>query len=515
MLSLLFLIPLAYGQAGLQTDTRHFMYPGDRKLDSSNRHYWCPGCPLGRPCYSLNVAYGSSNALRSFTSENPYTCAEKCHQHVQCEAYTYRVLTRRCTLLSASGAQAYANGYVSGRPECLFPGASTLPSCAEPVLYYGHDLVVTQSNGFNECSRQCFGLPGCTHFSFTSTTRTCYLKSSKYFSAPSSDTFSAPRGCGSTTPTETSCLRSGVLYYGSALESFDTDNVEQCEAACRQRHGCLFFTFDQSHYGHLCVLLSSRAGERRAHGVISGSLNCDSPPTPRPVPWTRTTTANPGRPVMSNSSCFVEGVDYFGNDIRSVKTPGRFKCAQECAEEPRCQFFTFNTSTKMCYLKHSNANKRNAAKGVSGSVDCIFPLRRCLQDRLDFYGNDVGHIRAENAEVCAISCVAHSRCQHFTWTDGDCFMKDRRSQSRHGEGFVSGSTSCFNRPCFENIFLNSELLGEGREVQAGGPLQCFEACRAEHRCRGYNWKNGTCRLLRTLTGARGSRKGIAGLACTF
>ena len=68
----------------------------------------------------------------------------------------------------------------------------------------------------------------------------------------------------------------------------------------------------------------------------------------------------------------LKGFDLPSNDYRSGFTEPRLKgiskkdCRRECAEDDRCQAFTFNAKANVCFLKAVVPQRRRFAGAISG-----------------------------------------------------------------------------------------------------------------------------------------------------
>ena len=75
--------------------------------------------------------------------------------------------------------------------------------------------------------------------------------------------------------------------------------------------------------------------------------------------------------------CIEKAVDYWGKDLKKVKTTSADVCACQCKDYYKCQYFTWNVKDNICSLKDSNQTRRphyeymyagskNCCKGISG-----------------------------------------------------------------------------------------------------------------------------------------------------
>ena len=57
-------------------------------------------------------------------------------------------------------------------------------------------------------------------------------------------------------------------------------------------------------------------------------------------------------------ACLHQGWDLYGNDIRSLTALNAHDCQTHCQKDNSCQFFSYNSNGKRCYLKTSDANQK-------------------------------------------------------------------------------------------------------------------------------------------------------------
>ena len=82
--------------------------------------------------------------------------------------------------------------------------------------------------------------------------------------------------------------------------------------------------------------------------------------------------AGGANPLAGALNCFNINVDYAGNDLRRAIVDSASNCQKLCSEEEKCEFFTWATQKKTCYLKHSNrGQKPTRTSTTSGPKSCI------------------------------------------------------------------------------------------------------------------------------------------------
>ena len=69
-------------------------------------------------------------------------------------------------------------------------------------------------------------------------------------------------------------------------------------------------------------------------------------------------------------SCFEENIVYFDNDLETkLDAEDHFECQQLCQVNEKCEFWTWQTSKKKCYLKDKK-NPQPRDERISGPKEC-------------------------------------------------------------------------------------------------------------------------------------------------
>ena len=79
--------------------------------------------------------------------------------------------------------------------------------------------------------------------------------------------------------------------------------------------------------------------------------------------------------------CTISDTDFFGNDINSDqndkdyavgagKRESASKCQALCQTRDGCNFFTYKTASKECWLKSSNSSSNFQSGAISGPKYC-------------------------------------------------------------------------------------------------------------------------------------------------
>ena len=58
--------------------------------------------------------------------------------------------------------------------------------------------------------------------------------------------------------------------------------------------------------------------------------------------------------------------DRFGNDIDQKRNSSLGECLTACADNPNCLAFTYNPTTRTCWLKNPVPNQKSSPGAISG-----------------------------------------------------------------------------------------------------------------------------------------------------
>jgi len=139
------------------------------------------------------------------------------------------------------------------------------------------------------------------------------------------------------------------------------------------------------------------------------------------------------------------GYDRSGSDYRSFDVRTMGECKRSCAEDRRCQAFTFLTRTATCYLKDRAGypqRQNGAVTGAKGGGGGFNPFISGLTEEAgyDRKGDDYSRTRARGLDACKIACRRDSRCRAYTFitTSGDCYLKSHINSQEYNPEAVTG-----------------------------------------------------------------------------
>ncbi|GLE03380.1 hypothetical protein PINS_up012282 [Pythium insidiosum] len=155
------------------------------------------------------------------------------------------------------------------------------------------------------------------------------------------------------------------------------------------------------------------------------------------------------RPTPKQCGAVEVNVDYYGDDIKTIKGVFAWDCCDECAKTPGCQAFTFVNynadGQSACYLKKGSGDKRKLVGAVSSTVKTRLPKCTTVSNT-DFYGEDLKRVETKDAAACCDACAATSGCKAFTfvdnaWDKSACYLKKAVGKHTKYDGAVSGTVN--------------------------------------------------------------------------
>ncbi len=73
------------------------------------------------------------------------------------------------------------------------------------------------------------------------------------------------------------------------------------------------------------------------------------------------------------SDCIEDNIDYIGEDLPGISyaVVGQETCEVNCRSDSRCQFWTWHSETRTCYLKEKIEKRVPNPLTISGLPNCL------------------------------------------------------------------------------------------------------------------------------------------------
>jgi len=309
----------------------------------------------------------------------PGDCCDACAKLDGCLLYTYINENPDgpiCYLKKSWGKQAARLGVVTGvleaptAPPSTAPPTQPPPDCVEP---------------WGNCGNANVDPKCCTKGQYCQPWNTGYYQC-----------INAPEQCQE--------QYTNVDFYGDDIKTAYVNQPGDCCNECVKTTGCKAYTFvNDNPGGPACYLKKGFGTKQTKKGVVSGVVTSVTPPpttapptSPPPhcdtpqygtcgsdttpvkccpdkfycMPW------NAGfyqcMPTPEKCSKQITGMDFYGDDIKTVYVKQPDDCCNECAKTTGCKAYTFinrNPEIPACYLKKGLGDKREKVGAVSGVLN--------------------------------------------------------------------------------------------------------------------------------------------------
>ncbi|HSS50365.1 MAG TPA: PAN domain-containing protein, partial [Thermoanaerobaculia bacterium] len=215
---------------------------------------------------------------------------------------------------------------------------------------------------------------------------------------------------------------------GGDYTNFRTTELRECQRACAKDRRCAAYTFNS--VNSLCYLKDQVTKTSYDSRTISG-------------------VKEGGGPGPGGGDRFLSeerGSDYRGGDYTNFRSRGLGDCQDACRRDRRCQAYTFNGRSGVCYLKDRVGDRERNGETVTGRKgrDDDGPhhgggdLSR--EPGFDYYGGDYTNFRSPGDEGCREECRRDRRCAAYTFNmkSGMCYLKDQAGPLRRNSDTVTG-----------------------------------------------------------------------------
>uniref|UniRef100_K3WZR8 Apple domain-containing protein n=1 Tax=Globisporangium ultimum (strain ATCC 200006 / CBS 805.95 / DAOM BR144) TaxID=431595 RepID=K3WZR8_GLOUD len=271
-----------------------------------------------------------------------------------------------------------------------------------------------------------------------------------------------------------------------------------------------------------------------------------------------------GNRGMWNSNC-----DYLGQDFRGVGSSSQ-SCGDICADDPNCSHWTWYNGN--CFLKTGNEHLTSPLQGATcgfilGRFNETIPImtlpmpppstaalpppmdtwmegssgRGAWAPNCDYPGQNIRSVGGTPSEACGEMCADDPKCSHWTWYNGNCWIKtgsERPSLPLRGAscGFVFGRFNEMTRnmimpPATVMVPIpppmgtwmvrsggqgmwasNCDYPGQDTRTIASPRDDCGDICAGDPQCSHWAWYNGNCWI---KTGGQRPAAPLQGADCGY
>ena len=186
----------------------------------------------------------------------------------------------------------------------------------------------------------------------------------------------------------------------------------------------------------------------------------------------------------------VEGRIFGSSHFAEPQVDSADQCCAACAAAgAKCLAYTFEDSTKQCFLKDNNADGGAAAGRTSGRNP---PPGCSLEPGIEYIGNDVQEPSTVTDEAaCCSACTGSSECLFFTYeggTNGLCHLKNtnapdnQRANASCTSGYVGSTPPA--PPAPRDVAI---VIAQGLRWTTSNHFVCYNIDASANR--GFFWRN--------------------------
>ncbi|KAL8449484.1 hypothetical protein Emed_003135 [Eimeria media] len=444
----------------------------------------------GNQCVAegMKITGEESTKLLTMTGvETAEECQQYCKGALDCKAAVFDGASS-CELFKS------VKGLINSRGSTV-----VLPTCDHDCFktgqrYTGNSTVLGFPPNASVCQVMCATSANCRNFTFNTKTHVCSsFAQDSSLEADSHAVSGTKASCQARLPVseyEGACRVEGLSGWAKSdifLYS-NIDSYEACRRLCLGNSQCNWITYNSNTMR--CHLKPSRGTlERIAEADATGPKYCDG-------------------------KCYQQGVEVVGTPMKTVdNTVSAHFCRFECSSLEGCGMWSYDQSTKKCYLHAQSAalkGRRSANYWTGGPKACgadalyNFRARPCAVRGVRYRGEPLSVTTTPDAQECQYRCQAASNCRAFAFDTlfGKCelFAADAESRRETNLDYISGSRWCV-QSCMS---INTEGTGtvvkdfpNGFEVRE----QCELRCRATQGCTFFSFygRSNGCKLFSSNT----------------
>ncbi|KAL8451197.1 hypothetical protein Emag_002835 [Eimeria magna] len=387
---------------------------------------------------------------------------------------------------------------VSGEPE-MTHDLSEENSCAAvnmqaDGLEEGRFFNLVEISDANECQTVCRKTLNCMAAQFDSSDSTCVLLKSFTGLTRATGSVVVLPSCESDCFTEDEKLTGG----GSSLGT--VPNANMCQALCASDAACKGFTFMKSNKE--CLSFADDTDFSPEEGAISGSKASCTPHVPA---------------TQYTGSCSIPNIS--GTDLRELEVVYNIdsyeQCRKLCLTNPKCNWLTYNSPDRKCYVKPGVGRLRYMKAGdTTGPRLCD---GSCFLKDIELAGEALQTINdTRSAHFCHYECSMKESCAMWSFNEESktcsLYAESPNLTGRHSAGVWTGPKSAcpmealykYSAPrCslrgvkFEN---ENPLKSTNTETAEGCATECANSSVCE--AFAYNVQQKKCDLLLAVAESR-------------
>lgn len=162
-------------------------------------------------------------------------------------------------------------------------------------------------------------------------------------------------------------------------------------------------------------------------------------------------------PIPRTQLALYQGLDFYGGDLASFRTPDAVQCATACMEDRMCRAFTYNANPNLkkgpnCFLKSGTDRPAAYQDAISGVLvhgddkatdfEVGFIDSSDVAAGLDLPGGDMQTrplSGVRSVEACSAACVGNGACKGFSFAvkQKQCWLKNTVGAPERDRNVVS------------------------------------------------------------------------------
>lgn len=281
------------------------------------------------------------------------------------------------------------------------------------VDYGGSDYLRETTSNEYACQDLCWQDSRCTAFTFDRSNNDCWLKNS----VPGAS------GCdvcvSGVVAVRTFSMVNNVDYPGPGYREGVVQSAEDCRKLCIADLRCIAYTYDSQNRN--CNMKTGIPQITSLNGRVSGE-------------------------AIYRQASVEPGTNRWGGDYEhlALLSPSPEQCRLACAQDPRCQAYTFTNWDGLCHLKDS-------VPGTSGCPGCTSGVVKARRFTYEFNTDrpQSDYRWFENPmnepEICRLACAQDLRCTTYIYKRPEyaggtarCYLKDVAPAPIYDECCISG-----------------------------------------------------------------------------